>query len=193
MICNFRRVILTAVPFAAAFMVRFVAHDDIIRGALISVPGGLAFGLLMEFVWARRQASLIDEGIPAGDYAVRPEFLLRIETRDRRAVFDAVAAAASHLTDNVSVLNADETNGSFVAQTGWTSHGRGEFISAEVRPEGVEISVCLRSRPKGDTTRIDFGRNYRHLEIVRRHLVEVFGDSNVTLVRVVDTDKNGAT
>jgi hypothetical protein len=153
-------------------------------GAAISfvIGGGIA-GVLFVLYSRRADRTLEGEGVPPGDYPVRPILELEIAA-GRSDVFSEVREAIRSLANRVTIISASEPTGCISARTHWTRHGAGELLDANITGFGEVVNLALMSRPAWDSTMVDFGRNYRHLFLIQARLAQRFGDRNVVIRQI---------
>jgi hypothetical protein len=178
-----RRFVLASVPAATAGYIVLAADGDAGHAAVLSAVGGVLMGALCDVIGRRYDQQLAAKGVNLENCPVRPRVQMDFWRHPNDAALQHVRSAIGALGGQ---LKRELGDGILEFETPWTRHGAGEVIRVEPSGPDQATRLIITSRPKWDSTSIDFGRNVLHLKLIAENVAAALGPDNVSIGPIED-------
>ena len=161
-------------------------RGDIVAAAIGGMVGGVMYALAVEWMnsWTRRGLIKKYGEVPV-ELPVRPRLAMTVY-----APYDCVADVVLGAISEFARLNSVSKEGANAMQVladipRSIRHGSGELLDVCVAGHEVGgVRVVIASRPRHDSTIIDFGRNMSHVLRIKDAVVKAVGRAQIELESV---------
>lgn len=182
-----QRLLWASVSTGVAVALPLLVRGNVMAAALGAVAAALLFGGLLGWVESRSRARLLLSGTVPSEIPVRPCLTLLVTGSCQEVVEGTIKAMSEFAV--VRDVRSLGTGGVEISAEVPRSfrHGLGEFVTIRIASYlSGSTRVVIASRPRHDSTTIDLGRNYAHVQRIHNALVDKFGSSAVAYEGVVD-------